>query len=100
MARWRRLLWAALAASAISCVATVQPEEDNESERTVSIDRIPAAARDAIRKHVGSGRLMQVHMETGPNGKPVYKARISHVGTILTIRVDAAGHLLSSRRGN
>jgi hypothetical protein len=96
----RRLLWAALAASAISCVATVQPEEENQSERSVSFDEIPAPAHETIRRHVGAGRLMQVQEETGQNGEPVYRARISHGATTLTIRVDATGNLLSQRRGD
>jgi hypothetical protein len=99
MAGWRRFLWAALAASAISCVATVQPEEENQSERTVHIDEIPAPAHEAIRRDIGAGRLMQVHEEAGQNGEPVYRARISHGATILIIRVDAAGNVISRRRG-
>lgn len=100
MARWRRLLSAGLAASVISCVATVQPEEENQSEPTFSLGEIPAPARDAIRRHVGSGRLMQVQEETGKNGEPVYKGRIRQGELMLTIRVDAAGNILSIRRGN
>jgi len=101
VAAWRRLLSAALAVSAISCVATVPAEEENLSERAVSIGEIPAPARAAILRHLGGGRLMRVQEETGKNGEPVYKGRvIDHAGVILTIRVDAAGNVLSVRRGD
>jgi hypothetical protein len=101
MARWRRLLSAALAASAISCVATVPAEEENESERAVSIREIPAPSREAILRRAGGGRVMRVQEETGRNGEAVYIGRfIDHAGVPHTIRVDAAGHVLSVRRGD
>ena len=98
MARWRWLLSVALAASAISCVATVPEDEQNESEGHVSIGDIPAPARDAILRHVGSGRLMNV-VETSERGQPVYRGRISQGAHQVTIWVDAAGNILRQRRG-
>ena len=97
MARWRWLLSAALAASAISCVATVPADEENESEGHVSISEIPAAARDAILRHVGSGRLMDV-VETTEGGQPVYRGRITNGTHRFTIWVDAVGKILNTRR--
>jgi hypothetical protein len=99
MARWRWLLWAALAASAISSVATVQAEEEYENEAPVSIDELPAPARDAILRHVGAGRLMEVVQETGQGGEPVYEGRIRHGKRLVTVRVDAAGNTLEIHRG-
>jgi hypothetical protein len=95
---------AALAASAISSVATVQAEEENaqqkgnETERPVSIDEIPAPARDAILTQVGTGTLMQVVEETAPGAEPVYVGRISLGTRRVTVRVDAAGNILLIRR--
>ena len=101
MARWLRLLSAALAASAISCVATVPAEEEDQSERAVSIGEIPAPARAAILRHASGGRLMRVQEETGKNGEAVYAGHIvDHAGVRLTIRVNAAGNVLSVRRGD
>jgi hypothetical protein len=98
MARWHFLLSAALAASAISSVATVQAEEVNDTGTPVSIDEIPAPARDAILRHVGAGTLMTVHEGTGQGGEPVYGGRI-YFGTYkLIIWVDAAGNVLAQRR--
>jgi hypothetical protein len=97
MASWRWLLSAALAASAISSVATVQAEEENENEGPVSTDEIPAPALDAILRHVGGGRLMGIQEETGQRGEPEYVGRISQggrAGRQLIIRVDEAGNVL------
>ena len=98
MARWRWLLSAALAASAISCAAKVQPEAQNDNGAPVTIDEIPAPARDAILRHVGAGTHMTVHEGTGQGGEPVYGGRI-YFGTYkLIIWVDAAGNVLAQRR--
>jgi hypothetical protein len=98
MVRWRWLLSAALAASAISSVATVQAEEEDHDEAAVSIDEIPAPARDTILRHVGAGVLMGVREETGDRGEPVYKAHIRGSPN-LTIWVDAAGNIVQMHRG-
>jgi hypothetical protein len=100
MARWRWLLSAALAASAISSVATVQAEEESENENggAVSIDEIPAPARDAILRHVGSGMLMEVVQETGESGQPVYKGRIRDGERVILVWVDAAGNVVDIHR--
>lgn len=100
MARWRWLLSAALAASAISSVATVQAQGgEDENGRPVSIDEIPAPARDTISEHVGAGILMEVVEETGQNGEPVYEGRIRHGPRRLSIWVDAAGNVLDMNGG-
>jgi type IV secretory pathway VirJ component len=97
MARWRWLLAAALTASATSSVATVQALDEVENERTVSIDDIPAAARDAILNHVTDGTLMEVVEGTGQGGQPVYEGRINKGARRITIWVDAAGNVLWQR---
>jgi len=81
-----------LAASAISSVATVQA-----AEGPVSIDQIPAPARDAILSHVGAGLLMEVDEETW-QGEPAYEGHIRHGDRDLTIWVDAAGDILEIDR--
>jgi hypothetical protein len=98
MARWRWLLSAALVASAISSVATVQAEEENENVRPVSIDEIPAPARDAILREVGIGILTEVVEVTGQSGEPVYVGRITQGKRKGTVWVDAAGNLLEIHR--
>ena len=98
MARWRWLLTAALAASAFSCVAPVQAEEENENGRPVSIDEIPAPARDAILRQLGIGTLTEVVEETGQGGERVYEGRIRQGKRRGIVWVDAAGNLLGIRR--
>jgi hypothetical protein len=100
MARWRRLLAAALVASAISSGGTVQAQEGEiENARPVSIDEIPAPARGAILSQVGSGTLSEV-LEATQNGQPIYVGRINLGKRKGTVWVDAAGNLLAIHRVN
>ena len=92
MARWRWLVSAALVA--ISSVATARAQQDNVNERVVSIDEIPAPAREAILSAVGGGLLMEVHEETWQRGGPVYERHIRQGRRETIIWVDAAGHVL------
>ena len=94
MARWRWLLSAALAASAIASVATVQAQEENSHEKPVSIDQIPAPARDQIQREVGTGSLMQV-VEGTWHGQPAYEGIIIKGSRNVMIWVDAEGNILS-----
>jgi hypothetical protein len=91
MARWRWLLSAALAASATSSVATVQ------ADASVSIEEIPAPARDEILRQVGVGHLMEV-VEGTWQGEPAYEGRIMRGTCEFTVWVDAAGNLLDIHR--
>ena len=84
--RW--LLSAALAASAISSVATAQ------AEGPVDIDQLPAPARNAILIHVGTGQLTEVDEATW-EGKPAYEGHIRKQLRNVTVWVDAAGNLLN-----
>jgi hypothetical protein len=93
VARWRWLLSAALAASAISAVATVEAQEADENGGAVSIDEIPAPARAAIQREVGTGWLMGVYEETW-HGQPAYRGRIYKGSRNLSIWVDAEGNIL------
>jgi hypothetical protein len=101
MARWSWLLSAVLATSAISSVATVQAqeeEEENAKARPVSIDEIPAPARDAILTQVGTGTVTEVLEVTGLRAQTVYIGRITQGKRKGTVWVDAAGNLLAIHR--
>jgi hypothetical protein len=80
-------LSAALAASAISSVATVQ------AKGPVDIDQIPAPARATIMSHVGAGVLLEVDEETW-QGQPAYEGHIRKEVRDVHIVVDAAGNIL------
>jgi hypothetical protein len=87
-----------LAASAISSVATVEAQEENETERPVSIEDIPAPARDAILSQVGAGIVTEVVEETRPGREPVYEGHINQGKRKGVVRVDAAGNILEFHR--
>jgi hypothetical protein len=89
--RW--LLSAALAASVISSVATVQ------AKGPVDIDQIPAPARSTILNHVGGGELLEVDEEPW-QGEPAYEGHIRKQAHDVTIWVDAAGNILALAGGN
>jgi hypothetical protein len=93
MARWCWLPAAALAVSAISCVARVQTEKEDQSEGPVPIDEIPAPARKAILIHASGGQVMEVHRETWA-GEPVYEGHIRTGKREGIIWVDAEGNVL------
>ena len=89
-----------MAAPAISSVATVQAEEEDKNEAVlpvdegpISIDQIPAAARETILREAGGGTLMMVHEESW-TGEPMYEAHIRQGRTDHIVWVDAAGHIL------
>jgi uncharacterized membrane protein YkoI len=59
-------------------------------EEEVSIDSIPAAARDAINKAIGTGKLTMVETVTA-NGKTNYEAAIKRGTKTTELLVDATG---------
>jgi uncharacterized membrane protein YkoI len=60
-------------------------------EEEVMIDSIPAAARDAINKAVGTGKLAKVESVTA-NGKTNYEAAIKRGTKTSEVLVDANGN--------
>jgi len=62
-------------------------------EEEVAIDSIPAAARDAIKKAAGTGRIILVESVT-EGGQTVYEAHIKKGprGAELEVKVDASGN--------
>ncbi len=94
MPSWRWVLSIALAASAASSVATVQAQEQDGGARPVSIEEIPAPAREAILREAGGGTVREVHQETWQRGEPVYEGHIVQGTRSVIIWVDGAGHVL------
>jgi uncharacterized membrane protein YkoI len=64
-------------------------------EEEVAIDSIPAAARDAINKAVGAGKLTRVEQVT-ENGKTSYEAAIKRGSKSSEFTVDASGNKLKN----
>lgn len=93
MARWGWLLSAALVASAMSSVATVQADDEKADEGPVPIDQIPAPAREAIQREADGGTITMVHKENWA-GKPMYEGHFRKGKQDGIIWVDAEGHVL------
>jgi uncharacterized membrane protein YkoI len=64
-------------------------------EEEVAIDSIPAAARDAINKAVGTGKLTRVEQVT-ENGKTSYEAAIKRGIKTSEFTVDASGNKIKN----
>ena len=62
-----------------------------EAELATTLDKIPAAARAAIEKQAGAGKVMTVE-EVTEEGKTLYEAEINKGGKTSEVRVDADGH--------
>jgi uncharacterized membrane protein YkoI len=93
MKHWMWLLSAALAVTAVPFSATAQADEKNEHETPTSMDKIPAAARDALVREAGGAQIIDVVQET-ENGKTVYEAHVRKGNDVLGIEVDASGKVL------
>jgi uncharacterized membrane protein YkoI len=92
------LLVAAALPFASAAVAD-QPNQTHEKgeekgEKTVSIDSIPAAARDALRREAGNAPIQTVEQET-ENGQTVYEGLVQQGNQVIGISVDANGKLIS-----
>jgi uncharacterized membrane protein YkoI len=87
------LLPAALAVTTVPFAATAQADEKNEHETPTSLDKIPAAARDALVREAGGATIVDVVQET-ENGKTVYEAHVRKGADVVGIEVDASGKLL------
>lgn len=97
MNRWGLLLSASLVAAALPLVNVASADQKNEehekNEKTVSIDAIPAPARDALRREAKGAQILKVEQET-ENGKTVYEGHVKQGNDIVGIEVDGAGNVL------
>lgn len=97
MKRWMWLVAAALAtAGTVATASTVQADEKNEgneNETPVSLDKIPKAAADALKREAGSAQILDVVQEN-ENGKTVYEAHVQSGNHVLGVEVDANGKVL------
>jgi len=68
-------------------------DKDEENEKVTSLDNIPAAARDAIKKEVGENKIDRVLQGT-KGSKTYYEAEYSVGDKKMEIKVDADGKVL------
>ncbi len=92
------LLSASLVVTALPLVSAASADEKNEgheqNEKRVSLDSIPAPARDALKREAGGATILGVEQET-ENGKTVYEGTIKEGNDTVGISVDANGNLVS-----
>jgi hypothetical protein len=96
MAKWSWFLIAVLAGSAVSAITTVQAAEEaeeKENEQPVSLDQIPAPAREALLREAAGDPIVNVVQET-EQGQTVYEAHVRRGGGIIGISVNAKGDVL------
>jgi uncharacterized membrane protein YkoI len=98
MKAWGFLLTASLVAAALPFANAALADEPNEThekgEKKVSLDSIPAPARDALRREAGNAPIQSVEEET-ENGQTVYEANVQQGNDVIGISVDANGKLVS-----
>jgi uncharacterized membrane protein YkoI len=80
--------------SASLCVSAFAAEN---AEKTVTLDKIPAAAAKSLREHASGAKITNLSEEKD-EGKMVYEARFSAKGHIHEITVDANGKLISDEQ--
>jgi uncharacterized membrane protein YkoI len=92
MKRWMWLAATALATTvAIPMASTAQADEKHETP--TSMDKIPAAARDALTKEAGGAPITDVEQKT-ENGKTVYEGHVRKGTEVVGIEVDESGKVL------
>ena len=84
----------ALIACASITTTTLSAGTNDERETMVSIDLIPAPARDAIRAKLAGFTITDVEVET-ENGVTTYEGSALSSGEEIEAKVDAEGHLIA-----
>lgn len=73
---------------------TVTASADEKHESNVTLDSIPAAARQTILKEAHGAPVLNVEIEK-KNGKTLYEAHVKQGADVIGITVDADGKLVS-----
>ena len=86
------VLVAALSTSAMTAVVMASADEKHESK--VTLESIPAAARQTILAEANGAPVLNVVIEK-KSGKTLYEAHVKKGGEVIGITVDADGKLVS-----
>src|SRR5207247_7865428 len=87
-----------LLALGLICTATLvaradDKDKDEENEKVTSLDKIPAAAKDALMKAVGTNTIDKV-LEGSKDGKTYYEAQYKDGDKKMEVQVNAAGNIV------
>jgi uncharacterized membrane protein YkoI len=95
MQRWSWLLALALAGATIplASATAVADEHGEKSEKVVSLDQIPAPAKQTILREAGGAPILKVEQETEKD-KTLYEAHVKKGDDVIGILVDASGKLI------
>ncbi len=84
-----------LLAISVFTILTLLAAENKEQD--TSLDKIPAKAAEALRKHAGDAKIEHVSKETD-DGKVVFEASFKAKGGVREVTVDEAGQTVSEEQ--
>jgi hypothetical protein len=81
----------------VGCSHNNQKEEGNET--VVTMDQVPQAARDALKREAQGAAITKIDKETS-GGKVIYETDVMINGKNWEIKVDDAGNVVSKKLDN
>lgn len=72
-------------------------DKDEENEKATSLDKIPAAAKDAPVKEVGDEKKIDKVVEGSKDGKTYYEAQWKDGDKKMEVQVDADGKVVKAK---
>ena len=81
----------------VGCSHNNQKEEENES--VVTMDQVPPAARDTLRREAQGATITKIDKEMS-HGKVVYETDVMINGKNWELKVDEAGNVVSKKLDN
>ena len=88
-----------LAAILILGCSHANKEKEEGNEVAVTMDQVPPAARDALKREAGGAAITKIDKETS-GGKTVYETDVMINGKNWEIKVDEAGNVVSKKLDN
>jgi hypothetical protein len=79
-------------ATLAGCTQNVARDDDDEMEQTVTMDQLPAAVRETLRREAGAGRIEEIDRVT-EDGATAYEADIMLDGRKWEVVILADGKL-------
>jgi hypothetical protein len=93
MHRSTAVLLSCLAFAGVSSTSSQSASADEGTEKVVSLDQIPAPARQGLLREAGGAPIQMVEQETN-HGKTVYEGHVKKGNDVVGIVVDADGKLV------